>query len=138
MTNRVKMIREHFGMSQQKFADSLGIPRSNISMYETDRELTPAVRSLICKTFDVNPEWLDTGAGDMFIEVDPEDDLMEWAADVLRDKPESFRRRIVTALRVFSMEDWEEIEKLCDKLLEANKKTAPEGAADGTTEDSAG
>ena len=138
MTNRVKMIREHFGMCQQKFADSLGIPRSNISMYETDRELTPAVRSLSCKTCDVNPEWLDPGQGDMFVEVDPEDDLMEWAADVLRDKPESFRRSIVTALRVFTVEDWKEIEMLCDKLLAANKKTAPEGAEESVTEDSDG
>ena len=136
--SKIKAIRKEIGLSQQALADKMGVGRSAVAALELgDNQLSSAMKSLLIKTVHVSPEWLDTGEGDMFVEVDPEDDLMEWAADVLRDKPESFRRHIVTALRVFSMEDWEEIEKLCDKLLEANKKTAPEGAADGTTEDSA-
>lgn len=137
--SKIKAIRKELGLSQQALADKIGVGRSTVAALELgDNQLSSAMKSLLIKTVNVNPEWLDTGEGDMFVEVDPEDDLMEWAADVLRDKPESFRRSIVTALRVFTVEDWKEIEMLCDKLLEANKKTAPEGADECVTEDSDG
>ena len=139
MKDRIRELRKALDLTQQEFADTIGVKRNTIANYEIGRnDPVDSVKSLICLKFNVNPEWLDTGEGDMFVEVDPEDDLMEWAADVLRDKPESFRRSIVTALRVFTVEDWKEIEMLCDKLLEAQKKSAPEGAEESVTEDSDG
>lgn len=139
MKDRIRELRKALDLTQQEFADTIGVKRNTIANYEIGRnDPVDSVKSLICLKFNVNPEWLDTGKGDMFVEVDPEDDLMEWAADVLRDKPESFRRSIVTALRVFTVEDWKEIEMLCDKLLAAQKKSAPEGAEESVTEDSDG
>ena len=35
MQNRIKQIRKATGLTQQEFADRLGISRSNIATYET-------------------------------------------------------------------------------------------------------
>lgn len=67
MKERIKQIRKSCGITQQEFADRLGISRSNIATYETGKSnLGDAVTSLICKEFNVNEKWLRTGEGDMF------------------------------------------------------------------------
>lgn len=67
MKNRIKQIRKALDLTQQKMADSLGVQRNTIAMYEMGRT-TPSdaiVRS-ICREFNVNQEWLDSGTGEMF------------------------------------------------------------------------
>ena len=66
MNERIKKLRKALGLTQQEFAERLGIKRNTVANYETDRN-TPidAVISLICREFDVNEEWLRTGEGDM-------------------------------------------------------------------------
>lgn len=70
MNNRIKEIRKKEGLSQQKFADKLGIARGNVAAYEVGKNApSNAVISLICSKFNVNEEWLRTGSGEMFKEV---------------------------------------------------------------------
>lgn len=68
MKNRIKEIRKGLNLTQQEFADRLGIKRNTIATYETGRN-TPidAVISLICREFKINEEWLRNGTGSMFI-----------------------------------------------------------------------
>lgn len=67
MDERLKLIRKHFHLSQESFADRLGIKRSAISNYEIGRNVPiDAVVSLICREFNVNETWLRTGVGEMF------------------------------------------------------------------------
>lgn len=67
MEQRLKQIRKHFHLTQEDFADRLGIKRSAISNYEIGRnEPIDAVVSLICREFNVNERWLRTGEGEMF------------------------------------------------------------------------
>ncbi len=71
MNDRIKMIRKDNGLSQQKFADKLGISRGNIAAYEVGKNLpSDAVISLICTKFDINEDWLRTGNGEMKKDVD--------------------------------------------------------------------
>lgn len=131
--DKVKAVRKSLNYSQQTFSEMLGVSRSALASVENgDNQLSTSMKSLICKTFNVSPEWLDTGEGDMFVEVDPDDSLMEWAAEVLKDEPESFRRRFMAALQVFTHEDWQDMERLAQKLLDEveKQKAAPEGTAD--------
>lgn len=70
MNERIKEIRKKEGLSQQKFADKLGIARGNIAAYEVGKNApSDAVISLICSKFNVNEEWLRSGNGEMFKEV---------------------------------------------------------------------
>lgn len=66
--NRVTQVRLHFKLSQKEFAEKLGIYQPEVSRMESDKTktLTPRQINLISEKFDISPEWLETGAGDMF------------------------------------------------------------------------
>ncbi len=60
-------MRKAAGLTQQDFADKIGISRNNIATYEIGKSNPgDAVISLICRTFNVREEWLRTGEGEMF------------------------------------------------------------------------
>lgn len=83
MKDRLKKLRKELNLTQQAFADKIGIKRNTIANYEVGRnEPIDAVISLICREFDVNEEWLRTGKGEMFIEVLPEDELVAYCAQI--------------------------------------------------------
>ncbi len=64
MNNRIKELRLDLGLSQEAFGKQIKIRRSSVSKIETG-ENSPSDQtiSLICKEFNVNEEWLRTGAG---------------------------------------------------------------------------
>lgn len=81
MNERIKKIRNTIGLSQQKFADRLGIARGNIAAYEVGKNApSDAVIALICKEFDVNEKWLRLGQGEMFRGVGSNEDSLNMAA----------------------------------------------------------
>lgn len=105
-------------MTQQDFAGKIEISRSNLGNIETGEvTVTDRTISSICRMFNVNENWLRTGEGEMFVELSKEDQLMQWATDVLKDRNDSFRKRFVTALSSLGEEEWELIEKFSLKLL---------------------
>ncbi len=81
INQRIKKLRKVLDLTQQAFADRLGISRGNIATYET-REGSPgnSVIALICREFGVNEAWLRTGDGEMFIK-SPNTALEELAVD---------------------------------------------------------
>lgn len=71
MNERIKELRKKLDLTQQEFADRIGVKRNTVATYEGGRnEPVDAVTSLICKEFNVNENWLRTGSGTMFIEND--------------------------------------------------------------------
>ena len=67
MKDRIKKIRRELDLTQQEFAERIGIKRNTIANYETGRnDPVDSVISLICREFDVYEEWLRTGEGEMF------------------------------------------------------------------------
>lgn len=75
MKERIRKIRRDLDLTQQEFADRIGIKRNTVANYETGRnEPVDSVVSLICREFHVNEEWLRNGNGEMFAQ-DSEDEL---------------------------------------------------------------
>ena len=67
MSERIKRIRKMLDLTQQEFADRIGIKRNTIANYESGRnEPVDSVISLICREYGVNEIWLRTGEGEMF------------------------------------------------------------------------
>ena len=67
MNVRLKQLRKALNFTQQEFADRLKIKRNTVATYETGKSNpSDAAVSLICREFNVNEEWLRTGAGEMF------------------------------------------------------------------------
>ena len=75
MKERIKELRKTLGLTQQEFADKIGVKRNTVGQYEIGRNVpTDTVISLICKEFEVSKEWLLAGDGKMFSPA-PEDEL---------------------------------------------------------------
>nr|DAU23801.1 MAG TPA: helix-turn-helix domain protein [Caudoviricetes sp.] len=119
MKNRIKQIRNSNPnwKSQDLFASFLGIPKANLSSYETGRRTpTDAVIQLICEKCSVNEEWLRTGNGDMFVSGIKDKQISAMLADVMKSGEDSFRHRLVSALARLDDEGWDNLEKLIDMI----------------------
>ena len=125
--SRIKELRNSLDLTQQKFADRLGIQRGIIGKYEVDVSApSDAVISLICREFNVREAWLRDGEGDM-LEVKPRaEELGELVRKLLSDRPESFRSRLITSLLRFepSSPEWQVLENIYDSI--ANEKESRE------------
>lgn len=117
MNERIKKIRKTLGLTQQEFADVIGIKRNTFSQYEIGRnEPIDAVINLICREFDVNENWLRTGEGEMFIEKSKDEQITEMLVNIQLAGEESFQHRLAAAFSAFNADDWKEIERLYNKL----------------------
>jgi transcriptional regulator with XRE-family HTH domain len=95
---RVKVLRTSLDMTQQAFADKLGIKRGTIANYELGRnEPIDAVITLICREFKVNRIWLETGEGEMFAQLSRKEELALIFGDVLAGNSTAKNRFIEAA-----------------------------------------
>ena len=124
---RVKIARKALKMTCETFGEKLGVGKTAISRIERgDRNVTPQMSKAICREFNVNPVWLDTGQGDMFME--PTMDDMELSEELLKPENKQYLDLIRYCKEVFDDKDWEDIIRLIKKSyriveqLESNKK----------------
>lgn len=115
--DRILLLLEKKNITKTEFANKLNITQAYVSKI-TNKGATPSDRLIedICEKFMVNENWLRTGNGEMFIKLDKENQLMIWAANILKDESDSFKRRFVQMLTEFDESDWETLEKICVKL----------------------
>lgn len=75
MNERIKQIRLDFGLTQQKFAERIGLKQNSIALIESGkRNISDQALLSICREYGINEEWLRTGNGEMF-SPEPEDEL---------------------------------------------------------------
>ena len=123
MNERIKAVRTALGLSQQEFAEKIGIKRGAVANYEVGRnEPIDAVVSLICKTYNVNENWLRTGEGEMFIQISRDQEIMDFVADTMQDDKDNFRRRFLLALARLPEERWADIEDFARQITAENKE----------------
>ena len=117
MNERIKDLRKALGLTQQEFADRLGIKRGAVANYEIGRN-TPidSVIILLCREFRVNETWLRTGEGEMFQSVDREKEIAAFVASVLGNPEKDFQRRFISVLAQLSADQWELMADFADKL----------------------
>ena len=68
MNERIKEIRKNKGMNQTEFGAKIGLSQRAIAALEQGGNVTERNINAICQAFNVNPEWLRSGVGEMFIE----------------------------------------------------------------------
>lgn len=67
MNTRIKALRKYLKLNQTKFGEKIGLKQRTIADIERGRNsLTKRNFDNICRVFDVNPDWLKTGEGEMF------------------------------------------------------------------------
>lgn len=86
MKERLKKLRKHMGMSQDEFAQAVGLTKNYISLVENGyRSLAERTTRDVCKKFNVSYDWLVNGIGEMFAEIPEEDLYSKAAASLLKD-----------------------------------------------------
>lgn len=72
INGRVKAVRKAKRMSQAEFGEAIGLKQGAISRIEQDGvPITEQNIAIICKTFRIRREWLETGEGEMFNDGEP-------------------------------------------------------------------
>lgn len=125
--SRIKELRNSLDLTQQEFADRLGIQRGIIGKYEVDVSApSDAAISLICREFHVREAWLRDGEGEMLESKPRAEELGELVRKLLSDRPESFRSRLITSLLRFepNSPEWQVLENIYDSI--ANEKESRE------------
>lgn len=121
--SRIKEVRVSKNLTQQAFADQIGISRGALANYEVDRnEPIDAVITLICREFGVDHYWLRTGEGNMFRPVNRDTEIASFMGDVMRGEDDDFRRRLIAVLAKLDASEWELLEKMALKLADQCKK----------------
>ncbi len=123
MNERLKKLRKTLDLTQQEFADRIGIARGNIGAYEVGKNApSDAVISLICREFNVNEEWLRSGTGDMFLPVDRNADIAKLTKMLLDEESDSFKNRFISMLANLTTEEWEFLERKARELAGIDDK----------------
>ena len=113
MNKRIKEIRQNAGMTQREFADRIGVSRNTIASYETDARVPiDAIIVSICREFNVNEDWLRTGLGNMYAEVNPDIQLSKALGSLLREEAGSFKKQLILSLLELNQKEWDTLEKL--------------------------
>lgn len=119
MKDRIKQIRKNNNLTQQRFAERIGVKQNTVAQYEMGRNIPiDSVISLICREFNINEEWLRTGNGEMTIETTRKADIARLTKQLLHEEDDSFKNRFITMLSKLSVEDWELLESIAKQLYE--------------------
>lgn len=119
MQERIKELRKALHLTQQKFAEAIGVKQNTIAQYETGRNIPiDAVISLICRTYHVSETWLRTGEGEMFISRGRSEAIAQEVNRFMADHPDSFRERLISLLIRLDEKQWEVLEQYARQLVD--------------------
>ena len=122
MNERIKELRKTLGLSQEAFAERLGLKGSAVSLVECGRRnVTTQNINAICREFGVNEEWLRTGSGDMFEEMSRAEKAAQIVGASLGSGDEFILNTFI-ALGQLSPNEWELIKKFVDKIKGDDEK----------------
>lgn len=127
MNERIKKARKALGLTQQEFANRLGIARGNIGAYEVGKNApSDSVISLICREFDVNEDWLRNGNGDMFVEKTRNEQIASFIGTLERNADDDFKKRFISMLSQLDEDEWEVLEQMALRLSQEQEQEEKE------------
>ena len=117
MGDRIKQIRLSAKLTQQQFADQLGLSRNFIAVIETsDRKPSDRTISDICRVFNVSLAWLRNGTEPMYVQRSENERMAMLFNDVLAEADESTRKRGIAAALDMPPEFWDNILEYAKKI----------------------
>ena len=117
MNERIAFVRKSLGLTQEKFAEQVGLSRNFMWMIESGTRV-PSDRTIsdICREFNVNETWLRTGEGEMFNQITRSEKIAAFLGDITENEGDDFKRRFVEMLAELEPEDWKLLERMAEKL----------------------
>lgn len=125
VNQRVKDLRISLGMNQKKFGERIGIAQTYLSQIEKgDRDVTDKIFRIICLEDwggkKVNPDWLEDGIGEMFIEKTKDEQIASLLKNVQDCEEVDFKKRLISALARLDSDGWKKLEELIDMISNKN------------------
>lgn len=116
---RLQQLRCGLGLTQDAFAESVGLARNTYGRYESGANpLSDVAKFSICRTYRVNEDWLTKGEGEMYTSFDPGDTIARYTADLLSGSTSAFERQLTTVLAQLPREYWPILEDTARRLAD--------------------
>lgn len=119
MKERIKEIRLALGLTQEQFADKLGLSRNFITQLESGSK-QPSERTLsdICRIYSINEKWLRSGEGEMRLELTKNQEIAQFLNDVMAEDDEDFKKNFVEVLANLDEKEWKALASITRKLVD--------------------
>ncbi len=119
---RIKELRKALKLSQTEFGANIGVGLGVVRNLESSITLPSSAQlDLIARVFNVNLVWLETGEGEMFVEMSRAEKIGRFVADALADEPDSFRRKLIDILIEVDADGWQKLKEAADVLSGLNE-----------------
>lgn len=127
INTRIAAVIQASGLTKTAFAERLNVSQSFISRLAIGAS-APSDRTIvdICREFGVNERWLRTGEGEMLMHLSREEEIMRFAATVVRDPSSEFQRQALAVLAKLTPEQWQLMEEMARKLLQEQAADSPQ------------
>ena len=112
INERVTELRKALKLSQSAFGEAIGVSRDVIK--NIDNKLVapkPLLLQQICKVYNVDPYWLETGDGEMFLEKDDLSALIDFAQDMFENRDLDWIRRLCEYINALTPEERAEVSR---------------------------
>lgn len=120
LKDRIKSLRNSLGLSQTEFGESLGAGIGVIKNLESGiTTLKPAMSDLICRIYNVDPVWLETGEGEMFRKLSRQEQIADFVGRALADDSGDFRSQLISILAALDDVGWYKLEEAAKAVKEA-------------------
>ena len=106
INDRISIVLEKSGLSKTDFAKKLNVSQQYVSKLVKTGKPSERTLSDICRVFNVDPCWLETGEGEMFRAESADAELTRLVGELMADKPGSFRQRVITDLLRCTDDEW--------------------------------
>lgn len=119
MNERIKQIRTSLNLTLEKFGERLGVTKAAVYNIEKgNRSVTEQMFKAVCREYNVNPHWLQTGEGDMFMNTNDNDVLLNKINDILtsENKDNTFKNFFI-AIASLDDNDKEQLSNLLKKIV---------------------
>ena len=123
IASRTSELRKSLGLTQQAFADRLGITRGAVSKYDIDAtDPSDAVISLICREFNVREAWLRDGTGEMLEQRTRREDIALYLGKVSSGKASELEELILDLMAETTADEWLALAARLRRTTERRKK----------------
>ena len=123
LKDRIKRLRNSLKLSQTEFGESLGAGIGAIKNLEAGiTTLKPAMADLICRLYNVDPVWLETGEGEMFRKLSRQEQIADFVGEALADDSGDSRSQLISILAALDEVGWYKLEEAAKAIKEAEEK----------------
>lgn len=117
MNERIKELRKTLNLSQEAFAERIGLKGSAVSHLESKRRnITNQNINAICREFGVNENWLRYGKGEMYSEMSKAEKASKLVGSVLGNTEDDFILNTFIALGQATPAEWEVIKNFVNRI----------------------